>query len=357
MEGLEVTPSFWRERRVLVTGHTGFKGAWLSLWLAELGARVLGYALPPATTPDLFAQLGIDRRIRSVIADIRDGKRLLAAGRELEPEIVLHLAAQSLVRSSYDAPIETFDVNVMGTAHVLEAARQLPSVKAVVIVTTDKCYENREWDWGYREVDAIGGHDPYSTSKACAELVTASYRKSFLAKSSVGVASARAGNVIGGGDWAKDRIIPDLVRGATVGEPVVVRNPQSTRPWQHALDVLRGYLVLAERLYSEPARYSEAWNFGPTPDDVRSVSELATLMCEHWGTGAAWRHEPTIQQHEARSLTLDSTKARTVLHWKPRLSFEQSVRWTVDWYRTHRDRGDLIATTLDQIGRFQELVP
>lgn len=349
-------PSFWHGRRVFLTGHTGFKGSWLALWLAELGAKVTGYALSPSGSSNLFDQARVGDKIESVVADVCDAERLVQAMRDARPDVVLHLAAQSLVRASYDAPVETFAVNVMGTTHVLEATRQVPSVRSVVVVTTDKCYENREWVWGYREGDTLGGHDPYSASKACAELVTAAYRRSFLATRSIGVASVRAGNVIGGGDWATDRIVPDIARAALLGKSVLVRNPRSTRPWQHVLDVLHGYLLVAERLHDDPARFAEAWNFGPPAEDVRAVSELADTVCARWGTGARWHHEAVEQPHEARALTLDATKARTAVGWSPALDFEQAVHWTVDWYKAHKETADLAATTLDQIRRFQELV-
>src|SRR4051812_32894796 len=266
-----VGPAFWRSKRVLITGHTGFKGAWLSLWLGELGAEVTGYALSPPSEPSLFQAAGLADRMHSTLGDVRDLSALRGAFRAARPELVLHLAAQALVRPSYDDPVTTFDTNVMGTVNVLEAARHEPSVRSVVVVTSDKCYENREWPWGYRENEAMGGHDPYSSSKGCAELVTAAYRSSF-AKGRLGIASARAGNVIGGGDWAKDRIIPDFVRAVTQGQALRVRNPGAVRPWQHVLEPLAGYLLLAEHLYSEPQRFAEAWNFGPADSDARPVS-------------------------------------------------------------------------------------
>ncbi|MBA3454733.1 MAG: CDP-glucose 4,6-dehydratase [Deltaproteobacteria bacterium] len=355
MESLRVMTGFWRDKRVLLTGHTGFKGSWLSLWLAELGAKVVGFALAPSGTPNLFDQARVGERVQSIIGDIRDPDHVAQVMRDAQPEIVLHLAAQSLVRTSYEAPVETFAVNVMGTTHVLEAARHVGSVRSVVVVTTDKCYENREWLWGYREGDALGGHDPYSTSKACVELVTSAYRRSFFTKGDIGVASARAGNVIGGGDWAKDRIVPDMARAALAGESVLVRNPRSTRPWQHVLDVLHGYLLLAERLHGDPARHADAWNFGPAAEDVRAVGDLADAVCSRWGGGTRWHHEAVIQPHEAGALTLDATKARTLLGWRPTLRFEQAVQWSIDWYKAHGDRSDLAATTLGQIQRFQEL--
>jgi CDP-glucose 4,6-dehydratase len=346
-----VTPSFWAGKRVFLTGHTGFKGSWLALWLSELGADVTGYALAPDTTPSLFDDLALASRIQSIIADVRDAEHVRTAMREARPDVVMHLAAQSLVRKSYEVPVETLATNVMGTAHVLEAVRHTPGVRAALIVTTDKCYENREWSWGYREDDVLGGHDLYSSSKACAELVTAAYRKSFLAQSATGVATVRAGNVIGGGDWSLDRIVPDLVRAALRSQPAVVRNPHSTRPWQHVLDVLGGYLLLTERLVTDPTSYAQAWNFGPPSEDVRSVADLATTLCKAWGGSASWHHEATAAVHEAHALTLDASKARTKLGWRPRLAFANAVAWTIDWYKTE---GDKARVTLDQLRRYQE---
>lgn len=350
VEGVEVT-SFWSGRRVLVTGHTGFKGSWLSSYLAVLGARVVGYALPPQGPPSLYEQAYVGSGLESVLADIRDAARVARCIHDAQPEIVFHLAAQALVRQSYETPLDTFATNVMGTAHVLDAIRTVPSVRAVVIVTTDKCYENREWPWGYREVDALGGHDPYAASKACAELVTTSYRRSFFATRAIGIASARAGNVIGGGDWAADRIVPDLVRAMQRREALVVRSPRSTRPWQHVLDVVAGYLLLAERLWHEPEPYSEPWNFGPAAGETCSVAELADRMCARWGEDAKWRPFEGSQPHETVMLALDSTKARARLRWKPRLDLHQAIDWTIDWYKA---AGDLAEVTRTQIRRFED---
>jgi CDP-glucose 4,6-dehydratase len=349
VEDLDVTSSFWRGRRVLVTGHTGFKGSWLSLLLARLGARVTGYALAPAEPRSLFETARVAGHLRSVIADVRDLAALKKAVVEAEPEVILHLAAQSLVLESYQAPLETFSTNVMGTANVLEAVRAVSTVRAVVVVTTDKVYRNREWTWPYRENDELGGHDPYSTSKACAELVSSAYRDSFLAAHGTACATARAGNVIGGGDWAKNRIVPDFVRAMLARQPLVVRNPDSTRPWQHLIEPLEGYLMLAERLVAAPAQAVGSWNFGPPADAVRPVAELVGDLVAGWGDGAAWKHERADQPHEARLLTLDSTKARHELGWLQRLGYARGVALTLDWYKAFARGDDLESTTLAQI--------
>lgn len=324
---------FYSGRRVLVTGHTGFKGAWLVSWLKLLGAEVSGFALAPEQI-SLFEAAGIAHRMDSMLGDVRDPKELGRALVARRPELVFHLAAQSLVRRSYRDPLETYSTNVLGTAHLLEACRHCESVRAVVVVTSDKCYENREWQWGYRENEPLGGHDPYSSSKAAAELVTAAYRSSFFAKDGrVGIASARAGNVIGGGDWCEDRLVPDIVRGAFGGKRIVIRNPSSTRPWQHVLEPLAGYLRLAERLHVEPAAFSEAFNFGPSDADVE-VGVVAQKLVARLGCGALeLRQRAEDAPHEARTLKLDSSKARTRLGWSPLLSFEDALSLTADWYR------------------------
>ena len=330
-------PSFWNGKRVLVTGHTGFKGGWLTAWLLELGAEVTGFSLPPETGPNFFDASGLAERVPGTLGDIRDPAAVSRVLDEFEPEIVFHLAAQPLVRQSYQEPVETFATNVMGMVHLLEAVRHTPSIRAVVNITTDKCYENREWVWGYRESDPMGGHDPYSASKGCSELVTAAYRRSFLAEAGVGVATARAGNVFGGGDWAKDRIIPDAVRAFTADMPLVVRNPASVRPWQHVLEPLCGYLILAERLFQGDRDAADAWNFGPLPGSEVPVGELANLLADFWGASARWEsHNPRkddVVPHEANILRLDITKARSRLGWSPRLELTEAVDMTVTWYK------------------------
>ncbi len=332
--------SFYQGRRVLVTGHTGFKGTWLSHMLASWGAKVSGYALPPDTTPSLYHLSRTDEIVHSTLADVRDQSALTAAMRLADPELVFHLAAQPLVRKSYREPVETFATNVMGTAHVLEGARQLASLKAVVIVTSDKCYENREQIWPYRETDPMGGHDPYSASKGAAELVTAAYRASFLRERGVGVASARAGNVIGGGDFCEDRLIPDAVRAVTQGRPIVLRNPRSTRPWQHVLEPLSGYLLLGARLFQEPQSFAGGWNFGPLEsEDGVPVSVVADKFVSALGRGAV-EHGQTSgnEPHEATLLRLDSTQARVKLGFRAKLTLDQALAMTATWYRAHLEQ-------------------
>jgi CDP-glucose 4,6-dehydratase len=355
VEGLGMNAAFWAGKRVLVTGITGFKGAWLGLWLSDLGAIVRGYALPPSTSPSLFDLAGLRRRVDWVEGDVRERSRVVQEVGAWRPEIVFHLAAQSLVRASYEQPAETFETNVMGTVNVLEAVRASDEVRAVVIVTSDKCYENREWDWPYRENDRLGGHDPYSSSKACAEIVTASYWRSLLKDASVGVATARAGNVIGGGDWARDRLVPDVVSALANGTSPRIRNPRSIRPWQHVLEPLSGYLLLAERLFSEHQTLSESWNFGPNPDAVQTVSAVADAICGAWGEGASWPRDEVPQPHEAGILTVDSSKARRRLAWRPRLDYTDAVGWTVEWYKAHAAGADMADQTRRQLQRFQEL--
>ena len=343
---------FWHGRRVLITGHTGFKGSWLCLWLTSMGAEVHGYALPPPTDPSLFEVAKVSELLStSEVADVRDGDILCAAVRRVRPEVVFHLAAQPLVRYSYRAPVETYAVNVMGTVHLLEAIRQCDSVRAVVSVTTDKCYKNREWPWGYRENEPLGGHDPYSSSKACAELVSAAYRTSFLAKSGVALATARAGNVIGGGDWAADRLLPDFLRALDAGETLTIRSPGAIRPWQHVLEPLSGYLSLAEALVTSGAQAAEAWNFGPVDDDARPVGwildHLAASVPE-----LRWQCDSASQPHEANYLKLDSSKARAHLGWAPRWRLDKALDMTVAWHRAWRQGGNMRALSLAQIAEY-----
>ncbi|WP_244136921.1 CDP-glucose 4,6-dehydratase [Burkholderia pyrrocinia] len=358
MEGVVmIAPSFWSGKRVFLTGHTGFKGSWLTLWLHSLGAEVTGYALAPDTTPNLFSLARVDEGIESVIGDIRDRGQLLDALRRAEPEVVIHMAAQSLVRASYSSPVETYETNVMGTVHVLDAIRQVRSVRSVVIVTTDKCYENREWEWGYRENEAMGGYDPYSSSKGCAELVSAAYRNSFFNEAAydthrVAIASARAGNVIGGGDWASDRLIPDIVKAIDAGEIVNIRNPHAIRPWQHVLEPLGGYLLLAEKLYVEGPRYAGAWNFGPNDIDAQPVQAIVEHLTSRWGDNARWQLDGGDHPHEATYLKLDCSKARARLGWRPRWDLDFTLDKIVDWYKAARKCKDVRTLTLSQIADY-----
>ena len=353
MEGVGVTSDFWRGKHVFLTGHTGFKGGWLSLWLQAMGAKVHGYALNPPTETNLFTVAEVGKGMASSeIADVRDADKLRQAMQAARPEFVFHLAAQPLVRYSYAQPAETYAVNVMGTVNLLEAVRATPGVKAVINVTTDKCYENREWVWGYRENEPMGGFDPYSSSKGCAELVTAAYRRSFLAPAGIALASARAGNVIGGGDWAADRLIPDFLRALEAGETLRIRSPQSTRPWQHVLEPLSGYLMLAERLYTDGATFAEAWNFGPSDEDARSVQWIVGRLAEMC-KDVNCQCDETPQPHEAHYLKLDSSKARIQLGWQPRWQLATALDKTVEWHQAWRDGQNMLATTLAQIAAYQ----
>lgn len=357
LEGLVMEASFWRDRRVFLTGHTGFKGGWLSLWLESQGAKVTGYSLTPPTTPNLFSVVRVAAGINSFTADVRDLDRLREVTAQADPEVVFHLAAQSLVRPSYATPVETFATNVIGTAHVLEAARSCGSLKSVVVVTSDKCYENREWVWPYREDEAMGGHDPYSASKGCTELVTAAFRRSYFSDASgsarAAVGSARAGNVIGGGDWAVDRLVPDIIRAASSGQPVRIRSPRAVRPWQHVLEPLSGYIALAEKLALEGQTFAAGWNFGPWENDTRPVEWITRKIVEQWGDGASWILDAAPQVHEAHLLKLDSARARTLLGWRPRLDLETALAWTVSWYKAHEKGEDMRRFTLDQIRQYE----
>lgn len=351
--------SFWGGRRVFLTGHTGFKGSWLALLLADLGADVTGFALAPETSPNLFELAGVAGVTRHMEGDICDPEALAAAMKDSRPDVVIHMAAQALVRLSYAQPLMTYATNVMGTAHVLEAVRRTDSVRAVVCVTSDKCYENREWAWGYRETDPMGGFDPYSSSKGCSELVAAAYRRSFFGSGGanpVGVATARAGNVIGGGDWAEDRLVPDLMRAFAAGDRPIIRFPGSIRPWQHVLEPLHGYLILAERLYQGEAGVADGWNFGPDDGDARPVQWIADRLAALWGDGAGWDTTGEPQPHEATYLKLDCSRAHALLGWRPVWSLDEATRRIVEWHRAHLTRADMRAFTLDQIRQFTACV-
>lgn len=350
---------FWRGKRVFLTGHTGFKGSWLSLWLQQMGVELTGYSLPAPTNPSLFDRARVAEGMTSIIGDIRDAAALGAAMAESRPEIVLHLAAQPLVRYSYENPVETYSTNVMGLVNLFEAVRQTRGVKALVNVTSDKCYENREWQRGYQEQDAMGGYDPYSSSKGCAELITAAYRRSYFnaetyAQHGMALASARAGNVIGGGDWAADRLIPDIIRAISADRTVIIRNPHSVRPWQHVLEPLGGYLMLAERLHRDGTAFAEGWNFGPSDEDAKPVEWIAEHLTRAWGDGARWALDDMKGPHEAGLLKLDCTKARQSLDWQPRWTLGEALERIVEWHRAELGGSDMRSTTLSQIDRYQQ---
>lgn len=352
---------FWQGKRVFVTGHTGFKGSWLSLWLHSLGAVLTGYSLAPPTRPSLFEAGRVGGCTRTVTGDVRQLERLVRTMDDADPDIVIHMAAQPLVRTGYRMPVQTYETNVMGTVHLFEAVRIVANgkrrVKAVVNVTTDKCYENQEWPWGYRENDPLGGHDPYSSSKACSELITDCYRSSYFppaahASHGVAVASARAGNVIGGGDWSADRLLPDCFRALASGEPIELRNPGATRPWQHVLEPLAGYLLLAQRLYEEGPAYSGGWNFGPDDQDVQPVESVVRKVCDLWGTDAAYSIQPGEHPHEAHALKLDCSKAKSGLDWSPRWRLDQAIRKTVEWMKAYQNGQDARELCLTQIAEY-----
>ncbi|MDX3805856.1 CDP-glucose 4,6-dehydratase [Bosea thiooxidans] len=353
--------SFWQNRKVFLTGHTGFKGAWLSLWLEALGADVTGYALDPPSEPSLFEQARVGECIRSIRGDVRDFAHLQSAIAACNPDVVIHMAAQSVVRASYEEPVETYATNVMGTVHLFEAVRRLERPCVVVNVTSDKCYENREWVWGYRESDPMGGHDPYSNSKGCAELVTGAYRDSYFApemlpRHGVALASARAGNAIGGGDWTADQLIPDLIRAFLDRRPCRIRNPRAIRPWQFVLMPLHGYLLLCERLAEDGVGFASGWNFGPAETDARPVSWIADKLVGAWGEGASWTQDGTVHPTEAQLLRLDTSKARTLLGWHPVLQLDQSLLWIVEWYEAFQAGKDLQSLTRRQIERYEYLL-
>lgn len=349
-----VSDRFWKGRRVLVTGHTGFKGGWLSLWLHRLGARVTGFSLPPPTEPSFFEQTRLCDLVTHIEGDVRDLAAVEAAVRHARPEVVFHLAAQPLVRLSYEQPVETYATNVMGTVHLLDACRRSKGVKAVVCVTSDKCYENREWVWPYREGDPMGGHDPYSSSKGAAELVVAAYRRSF-GGTGTAIASVRAGNVIGGGDWAADRLVPDIVRALIAGELPEIRCPNSVRPWQHVLDALSGYLLVAEGLVDGRDDFACGWNFGPADGDTQPVRWIVNRMLAEWGSSLRWRQPKGRQPHEAVLLKLDSSKARGELGWKPRLPLDQAISRVVEWHRQVADGADAREVSCRQLDEYEAM--
>jgi len=346
-----IDQEFWKGKRVFLTGHTGFKGSWLSLWLCSLGAEVRGYALNPPTSPSLFNEAKIDTILDSQIADIRDQDILYESMTGFNPDILIHMAAQSLVRYSYDAPIETYEVNVIGTAKVLEVARSCPNLKAIVNITTDKCYENDDRSEGYKENDPMGGYDPYSSSKGCAELVASSYRRSFLQDQGIGIASVRAGNVIGGGDWADDRLIPDILRSFEKNKPVVIRNPKATRPWQHVLEPLSGYLLLAQNLYKDQKKYAEGWNFGPNEKDVQPVDWILNKMISKW-PNSSWELDNNSSPHEADFLKLDISKAKSKLGWSPVWELSQTLERIVSWHQAWLNKEDMQAVCLTEIEEY-----
>jgi CDP-glucose 4,6-dehydratase len=350
LEGLAVNPDFWHGKRVFLTGHTGFKGSWLSLWLQSLGSEVTGYALSPPTTPNLYEVADVGQGMTSIIANILDFPKLQNAMQTASPDIVVHMAAQPLVRQSYAEPVETYATNVMGTVHFLESVRNTPSVKAVLVVTTDKCYENKEEiHRAYHEHEPMGGHDPYSSSKACAELVTAAYSKSFLEKQGVAVATARAGNVIGGGDWAADRLVPDILKAFEQNAVVQIRNPIATRPWQFVLEPLNGYLTLVEHLFSQGSACSEGWNFGPHEEDARPVQWIVEQLALIWGNEASWHLDPGQHPRESNYLKLDISKAKLQLGWSPSCSLQTALQIIVQWHRAWLGQENMKKLCLNQI--------
>jgi len=346
---------FWRGKRVFLTGHTGFKGGWAVLWLQSLGAIVKGYALEPNTTPSLFEVANISEGIQSEFGDVRDLDKLKKSLVEFSPEIVLHMAAQPLVRLSYQDPIGTYQTNIMGTINLFEAVRASDSVKAVVNVTTDKCYENNECTWGYRENEAMGGHDPYSSSKGCSELVTSAYRRSFFGSNSkVSLGSARAGNVIGGGDWSQDRLIPDALHAFGANEAAAIRNPLATRPWQHVLEPISGYLTLAENLYLDGESYAEGWNFGPKDEDVKPVGEVMDYLVAHWPADVSWELDGSEQAHEAQLLKLDISKVKARLKWEPKWELSKTLQSIIEWHQSWLDGADMRSVTRGQISNYED---
>ena len=348
---------FWKSKSVFLTGHTGFKGSWMALWLQNLGARVVGYALSPPSEPSLFEVGRVADGMVSIDADVRDLDLLRRSMTNHQPDIVIHMAAQALVRYSYEHPVENYATNVMGTVNVLEAVRNTPCVRSVVVVTSDKCYENREWLWSYRENEAMGGYDPYSSSKGCAELATAAYRRSFFnekGNKSTSVASVRAGNVIGGGDWAADRLIPDILRGFTGNRPVTIRNPLAIRPWQHVLEPISGYLLLARKLYEQGSAYAEGWNFGPSEDDAKPVQWIVERLADLWGETARWEKDGADHPHEAHYLKLDCSKSRMRLGWKPKWTLAEALNRIIAWHKAYQSGEDMRDYSLSQIADYEE---
>lgn len=351
---------FWKNKKVLITGHTGFKGSWLSLWLAKEGAWVTGLGLEPPTSPNLFELAQVSNCIEDIRGEIRDFEWVQKVVEQTRPEIIFHLAAQPLVRESYRNPVETFETNIMGTIHLLDAVRQVGGVRAIVNVTTDKCYENQEWNWGYRENDTLGGYDPYSSSKACSELATMAYRNSFFHVDNynnhgTAIATARAGNVIGGGDFARERLVPDFIRAAIQKEKIIVRNPQAVRPWQHVLEPLNGYLMLAEKLYTHGIEYASAWNFGPRDEDIQTVEWIIKQLSSFWDEPITYQLEPQAHFHESNLLRLDCSKARTQLGWKPKWELQTALEKTIQWVKAYTHSENIQAVCMDQIHQYKHL--
>ena len=359
LEGLVMNRTFWKDKKVLITGCTGFKGSWLSLWLQSMGACVVGYSLSPPTNPNMFDVARVADEMCLIDGDVRNLDHLKNTIEEYRPEIIIHMAAQSLVRYSYIEPVETYTTNVIGTVNILEAVRQIKGTRVVLIITSDKCYQNNEWQWGYRENEPMGGHDPYSSSKGCAEIITSAYRDSYFPietydQHNVAIASARAGNVIGGGDWSDDRLIPDVIKAFMENRPVIVRNPNAVRPWQHVLEPLNGYLCLIEKLWTNGAEFSSGWNFGPS-DDVREASWVVERMVELWGENARWDLDRDQNPYEAKYLKLDCSKAKNILKWAPRLDLPVTLEWIIKWYRNYQQNKDMRYYTESEISRYEKL--
>lgn len=349
----EVNSKFWKGKKVFLSGHTGFKGSWLSIWLQFMGAELRGFSLEPQTSPALFSEANVAEKMESIIGDIRDKDLILESMRKFNPDIVIHMAAQPLVRASYRDPVETYSTNIMGTVHLLEAARFCSNLRAVLNVTTDKCYANNEWEWGYRENEPMGGVDPYSSSKACSELVTSAYRSSFFQKSGIALATARAGNVIGGGDWSENRLIPDILKAFENKQPVIIRNPKAIRPWQHVLEPLSGYLVLLERLYNDGQNFADAWNFGPNDQDVQTVKWIVEKMTADWDHKQNWEIDSLDQPHEANYLKLDISKAKNKLGWEPKWDLATAIQKIIKWHQSWQSGENTQSLCIDQIKQYQ----